>query len=248
MFDRSAETDKIFAAFVKFQTAMPPVEKNSTVKVTSQKGSGYSFKYAELSEVIEKAKKPLGANNLGVTQLLVGDKLRTYLIHESGQFIGAETDLRFTPADPQKLGSIITYLRRYAYVAILGISASDDDDANIATGNKYEKPENNKLPTNGQLQQAKQTQNEPVSPPDKLATPYQRKRIFAIAKDLGYESEDTKARVKTHYDLDSFTKLTELQAAEMIKQMVVKQKEREVSQTPPTKDIPFDEIGGDENV
>ena len=38
----------------------------------------------------------------------------------------------------QSIGSMITYLKRYAYCAILGIVADEDDDANAACGNQVE--------------------------------------------------------------------------------------------------------------
>ena len=37
--------------------------------------------------------------------------------------------------DPQSFGSAVTYLRRYAVTALLGIASDEDDDANRAAGN-----------------------------------------------------------------------------------------------------------------
>ena len=42
-------------------------------------------------------------------------------------------------ADAQSIGSAITYAKRYAFCAILGIVADDDEDANIASGNTAQK-------------------------------------------------------------------------------------------------------------
>lgn len=60
-------------------------------------------------------------------------RLRTILFHSSGQSLdcgclSAEVDL----ANPQKIGSAITYFRRYALAAISQTVADDDDDANAA--------------------------------------------------------------------------------------------------------------------
>ena len=38
--------------------------------------------------------------------------------------------------DPQSFGSVVTYLRRYAVTALLGIASDEDDDGNRAAGNR----------------------------------------------------------------------------------------------------------------
>lgn len=49
-------------------------------------------------------------------------------------------------ADAQSIGSAITYAKRYAFCAILGIVADDDEDANIASGNTAQKEQPKELP------------------------------------------------------------------------------------------------------
>lgn len=49
-------------------------------------------------------------------------------------------------ADAQSIGSAITYAKRYAFCAILGIVADDDEDANIASGNTTQKELPKELP------------------------------------------------------------------------------------------------------
>ena len=49
-------------------------------------------------------------------------------------------------ADAQSIGSAITYAKRYAFCAILGIVADDDEDANIASGNTAQKELPKELP------------------------------------------------------------------------------------------------------
>ena len=55
--------------------------------------------------------------------------LITRLSHSSGEWMEAETPLFLVKDDPQAQGSAITYMRRYAYCAVLGIVADPDDDA-----------------------------------------------------------------------------------------------------------------------
>lgn len=49
-------------------------------------------------------------------------------------------------ADAQSIGSAITYAKRYAFCAILGIVADDDEDANIASGNSAQKEQPKEQP------------------------------------------------------------------------------------------------------
>lgn len=49
-------------------------------------------------------------------------------------------------ANAQSIGSAITYAKRYAFCAILGIVADDDEDANIASGNSAQKEQPKEQP------------------------------------------------------------------------------------------------------
>lgn len=49
-------------------------------------------------------------------------------------------------ANAQSIGSAITYAKRYAFCAILGIVADDDEDANIASGNTAQKEQPKEQP------------------------------------------------------------------------------------------------------
>jgi len=66
------------------------------------------------------------------------DTLTTTLIHKSGQWIQSEMPLHLPKQDPQGQGSAVTYARRYAYMAILGLVADDDDDGNAASRPKVQ--------------------------------------------------------------------------------------------------------------
>lgn len=103
--------------------------------------------YASLSNILDSIQIPLAESGLSFSQLPNGDYgLITILMHsDSGEYLMAEYTMRPTKDDPQGRGSAITYQRRYAIAAILGLNIEDDDDANAASGK-----ENKKLPnTNG---------------------------------------------------------------------------------------------------
>ena len=98
----------------------------------------FKAKYADLSSVWEACRKPLSANNLAVVQTTdfidgyPGVVIETILLHSSGEWISGRLGMSPAKTDPQGIGSAITYARRYALAAIVGI-APEDDDAEGAT-------------------------------------------------------------------------------------------------------------------
>ena len=91
----------------------------------------FKSKYADLASVFEAIREPFADNGLSITQpmeVLENGRtvLKTKLLHISGEMIESSMLLPEI-ADCQKLGSAITYLRRYSLMAIAGISPEDDD-------------------------------------------------------------------------------------------------------------------------
>ena len=121
------------------------------VKVEKIKKDGnnpfFKSKYATLSNILDAINDPLIESGLSFSQLPTGENgLLTILMHgESGEFISSVYDMRPVKDDPQGRGSVITYQRRYALAAILGLNIDDDDDANHATfgGSTPEKAQQN---------------------------------------------------------------------------------------------------------
>lgn len=145
--DKSEEIDKLAIALAKFQGSLEQPSLNSEVKVRTKTGGEYKFKYADLSECKRAAKQPLADNELSVCQLIEDDYyIRTILLHSSGQWISSKVRMPSNTADAQSIGSAITYAKRYAFCAILGIVADDDEDANIASGNTAQKEQPKEQP------------------------------------------------------------------------------------------------------
>lgn len=114
-------------ALVQFHAQLKPIQKDAS-------NPFFKSDYLTLSGILDAIREPLAKNGLAIAQPIRvdGDKniLATRLIHESGEEILSEMILP-SLADPQKFGSLITYYKRYQLQALLGISASDeDDDAN----------------------------------------------------------------------------------------------------------------------
>lgn len=109
--------------------------KNPPKTKTAHAGK-YSYRYADLADIIDAVRAPLADAGLAVTQLIEADgpamALVTTLLHESGESLVSRYPLtRLTSA--QDMGSQLTYARRYSLCAILGIAAEDDDDGKAAT-------------------------------------------------------------------------------------------------------------------
>jgi hypothetical protein len=99
----------------------------------------FKSKYADLASCWDACRKQLAANNLAVIQTVSVNWERdesvliTTLAHSSGEWIRSELPIRAKDASPQAQGSAITYARRYALAAIVGL-AQIDDDAEAAQG------------------------------------------------------------------------------------------------------------------
>lgn len=131
--------NELVLALAKAQAALSAAPRNREVEVNTKSGGKYKFKYATLDAIIEHVRKPLTENGLWFTQTLedAGGRYRliTTLFHSSGQHLSSATPLLVNGGGNQEFGSALTYMRRYALSAILGIAADEDDDANAADGN-----------------------------------------------------------------------------------------------------------------
>ncbi len=117
------------AALAKAQGAMKPA--------VMDRDNYFKMKYATLTSLWESARAALAANGLAVTQTtdfdVHGDLvMATTLLHSSGEWIGGVYPIKAKDGTAQALGGAITYARRYALGALLGLTADEDDDGNIA--------------------------------------------------------------------------------------------------------------------
>ena len=126
--EKSQSIAAIGKALIDFQTRMGKVNKDAT-------NPFFNSKYASLSNILEAIKMPLLDSGLAFTQFPTGQNgLTTVLMHaESGQFMQMDYFIQPVKSDPQAQGSVISYMRRYALAAVLGLNIDDDDDANAAT-------------------------------------------------------------------------------------------------------------------
>lgn len=124
---------ELAAAFVAALGSLSDVAKGKTADA-----GGYRYSYADLASVLADVRPVLAAHNLAVSQDVATEPLDTgngvavlvtTVILHSGGGTHRSPVLRLTsPPDPQRIGSALTYARRYSLMATLGISSTDDDD------------------------------------------------------------------------------------------------------------------------
>ena len=142
----SEKIDQIAEALIAVQSEMGTVTKEN-------ENPYFKSKYADLAAVHRLCMPILTKNGLCVSQVCApsekGVKIVTLLLHKSGQYLGSELEMIPTKMDPQGIGSAITYARRYALMAIIGLVAEEDDDGNAASTppQKYNAPKKYHTPT-----------------------------------------------------------------------------------------------------
>jgi hypothetical protein len=114
----------------------------------------FKSSYADLTACGEAARAALADNGLAVIQSTEFDgdgvSLVTVLVHESGQWVRGRYPVRPAKPDPQSVGSAITYARRYAFCAMVGMTAEEeDDDGHAATQPRHDAKPAKEPPKNG---------------------------------------------------------------------------------------------------
>ncbi len=123
-------TPKLWSALAVAQGQFPDIEKRRQAHVPGRQGSkGYSYKYADLADVIKAVAPILSANGLGFVQEVSADEVITTVFHQSGETFTARYPMRpmgFNKMDSaQGLQAAAHASKRYALQAALGISAEE---------------------------------------------------------------------------------------------------------------------------
>jgi len=128
---KSESIAELAGALAKAQGEMAAAKKDST-------NPFYHSRYADLAQIVEAIRKPLSDNGLAISQLVQPDAeaavIETILMHQSGEWLSSIIQLKPVKTDPQGIGSALTYARRYALGAIVGLATEEDDDAESAMG------------------------------------------------------------------------------------------------------------------
>jgi ERF superfamily len=137
---RSSESiAALAAALAKAQMALTNPEKSLTGTVPSSRYDEppRTFRYAPLSSGLDIVRKALGKQGIATLQTTTIDQdiqtvsLTTVLAHASGEWIASDWPVCALAdvAAPRRMGAALTYARRYALFALVGIAGEDDLDA-----------------------------------------------------------------------------------------------------------------------
>ena len=129
----SSEVAELYSAFAKASAEPVSVDK-------SGHAIHIKYKYAKIEDMISVWRPILAKHGLSIIQKLITfngnvDYVYTRLQHSSGQWTESRFRVRWI-SDPnidkakdlQNQGSAISYAKRYAYSAMVGISYDEDDD------------------------------------------------------------------------------------------------------------------------
>lgn len=128
----SCGIDKLACALIKARAAMAPL-------IFDAQSPHFRTRYASLAATLNTCVPALAEQGLLLAQFPCSASAQghvavvTMIVHsESGQYLGSRLELPIPRADAQGVGSAITYARRYALCAILGLAGEEDDDGNMA--------------------------------------------------------------------------------------------------------------------
>jgi hypothetical protein len=128
---QSESIAELLAALAEVQSELPTMPKSS---------QAYGYKYTDLDTITQTIKPILSKHGIGYMQSVGGLTetaltLTTRIFNKKGEYIEDTAALPTITSTKnnaaQTLGMSITYMRRYALCAMLGITSDEDVDANI---------------------------------------------------------------------------------------------------------------------
>lgn len=214
--------------------ALAKAQAEITTAAKDANNPHFNSRYADLASVWDAVRGPLTSNGLSVVQEPCGDGervgLTTTLLHASGQFMTSTVFALAERKGPQAVGSVLTYLRRYALAAVVGV-APDDDDGNAGEAEKAAqapqlarassmRPAND----NGRARAATSPARPAGPPPVQDGQPEASssgkptlkamRRYHALREELGVSEDDARARVSRLLGRE-VTSMTDVNADEM---------------------------------
>lgn len=180
--EKSQSITELTKALIKFQSQMRTLPRPKTVTVKTDRGT-YAYSYAPLDVIMDVIREPLSNHGLSISQFPSGqNQLTTILMHVSGEYIFDTAEIPLTSKRAQDVGSALTYMRRYALSAVLGIVTDDDTDGKTSKKESKDK-----------------------------ATQEQRDEIDALAEEAGLTKAKLAAMFRERYGV-SITEMTPVQA------------------------------------
>lgn len=137
-----SESKTLLTALLAVQQASPTLPKDAT-------NPHFRSKYTPLDTIVEHIGPILNQHGLVWMTMPCRDEhgdpaLKYTLAHAgTGDTLEGTMPLLLTKADPQGMGSAITYARRYSLCAVLNLVADEDDDGNAGSQPKSQEPRRN---------------------------------------------------------------------------------------------------------
>jgi hypothetical protein len=123
----------IAAALAKAQGELTNPEKSLVGTIRFPLEGEKTFRYAPLASGLDIVRKSLGRHEIATIQTTVIDqgqiRLTTLLAHASGEWISSDWPVCPIGGTAHRMGAALTYARRYALFALVGIAGEDDLDA-----------------------------------------------------------------------------------------------------------------------
>lgn len=191
--NKSESIKELATALSKAQAEMNKAVKDS-VNPFFEKGATKG-RYADLESVWDACREPLTKHGLSVIQLptMLNNEpaLETMLLHSSGEWICDVALLNPVKKDPQGVGSAISYMRRYALAAAVGVIQTDDDgnDAMNFTS-KTSQPKQQSVTKSQEIKQSAKTEAKAF-----LITDIQLQEIVKLARGAGWKDDEIKTRL-----------------------------------------------------
>jgi hypothetical protein len=138
---RTSDTlDELANALSAAQGEFPIIEKAKVARVKDWAASSSvalrEYRYADLADVLRGVLPVLSKNKLAILQPTYVEAgtifIRTRLVHASGQWIECEYPVSAITVDHQRMGSALTYAKRYALCSLLGVASDEDIDGAAA--------------------------------------------------------------------------------------------------------------------
>jgi hypothetical protein len=216
--ESSEKIDLLAVALVKAQGEFPSVPMDAD-------NPYFKSKYATLGSMIQTVKPILLKNGLAIIQMVCGGVVmnttqesvgvRTMLVHESGQYIMDSATINIDAGQgknpAQVAGGYISYLRRYAYGAILGLYAEEDNDGNTPEQKKEQvTPVFVKVVKQMTLEQAGAELDSEGKPYSQIDQEALDKKLFGIEKKLKMPDLPAAEREKYQNKYDAIMALRRL--------------------------------------
>lgn len=182
--NKSESIKELATALAKFQGEITNPLNSATVTVKTKTGGTYNYSYAPLDEILKLVRPLLAKNELSIVQAPYDNEgkisISTTLLHSSGEYVEyPPLSLKTADLSPQSAGSVITYARRYAISAILGIASDDDNDGKDG---------------------ADLGQDDEKDKPSKPLSEAQIKRLYALGKTAGYDADTVNSQIKVRFN------------------------------------------------